>query len=228
MSHGKTISRRLWYLRRGNKKKLRLYLSLFLGVVLLTLLIFYADRYALPNIVNASEYQAEVLVTSIINEEAVKHIDENAQYGNYVSINRDSDNRVSSVNTDVVKLDRLMEDINTSIKNRLKALKNKNITIPFSVIYTKNAVKSTGSGLKAKLNTTDDVKTDYVSVITPFGTDGATHRILIRIKSRIEISFLFLAKKSFDIVCDVPLTEMLYKGNLAPAFLSDINAAVYE
>lgn len=224
----KFLYRRLWYLKKRNNKKLRLYICLSVITVFFTFFIYFAEKNALPNIADASRYQAEVLLGPIIDNEVMRHINENAKYEDYVTVDKDRNGRIISVTTDVSKLNRLTEEVKSAVSARMSQMENEFVSVPLRVIFTRSAIMSAGSGINIMVKPSDRVEAEYISDITPFGSDGARHCIYLQIKVKVDLSFSFLMKKSIEVVSTVPLTEMLFERNLAPAFLERINAPVLE
>lgn len=228
MSHRRVLVRRLWYVGKGNKKKLRVYVILTAIVILITLLIYVSESCIIPNITAAAGYQAEKAVTRLITSEIIKHMNENVKYEDYVTLSKDNDNRITSVKTDVGKLNQLAAEVNKAVEYSLDSQKEIDISIPLKAAFNKNYKIEAGRGLSVKVKLPDEIRTEFISELTPFENYSAAHRISLKTEAWIQVKFLFLIKKSIAVTITVPVTEMMFEKDISPAFYESMNNRVLE
>ncbi len=228
MPRKKFLFRRLWYIGKGNKKRLHFYVGISIAIIIFTLLLYIIESFSLPNIAQASKYQTEKLLSDRINSEVLKHLSENEHYEDYVTISKDNDNRIEAVKTDVAKLNELVFEVNNAVRQNLTALKNLYVSIPFSVLYKKSEINQPGQGISVQVLTSDRVQTEFVSELTPLENSRASHKIYLKIVAWVDTKFSFLMKKSFAVTTIIPVTEMIFEKDLSPAFFESMNIPVLE
>ena len=228
MPRKKLLFRRLWYISKGNKKRFHLYIGISITIIIITFLLYILESYSLPNVAKASKYQTERLVSDIIKTEVLKHMSENADYADYVTISKDNENRIAAVRTDVAKLNELVYEVNNAVSQNLVSLKNLSVSLPFNVLYKSSEINQQGQGLNVKVITSDRIQTEYVSELTPLENFKASHKIFLKVVAWVDIKFSFLLKESFAVTTSIPVTEMIFEKDLSPAFFESMNIPVLE
>ena len=228
MPRKKLLFSSLWYISKGNKKRFHLYIGISITIIIITFLLYILESYSLPNVAKASKYQAERLVSDIIKTEVLKHMSENANYEDYVTISKDNENRIAAVRTDVAKLNELAFEVNNAIIQNLTALKNLSVSLPFSVLFKSSEINQQGQGLNVRVITSDRIQTEYVSELTPLENSRASHKIFLKVTAWVDTKFSFLMKKSFAVTTSIPVTEMIFEKDLSPAFFESMNIPVLE
>jgi len=98
--------RRLWYFKR-NRAKIKTYII----IISLALVIIFAESRLRRSILQISEYRTKSIINHVVSKAVNESFHENINYDEIVIINRDENDRIDSIQTDIVKLNRIYADL---------------------------------------------------------------------------------------------------------------------
>ena len=109
----------------------RLLLRMIALLLLILSAFFLIDSRIRPVICSIAESQARNMVMQAVNDAVLESLgQEGLQYGDLVSIHKEETGRITSIETDVVKANRLQARIGNAIAQRISEAKSYEISIP--------------------------------------------------------------------------------------------------
>ena len=156
-------------------------LALFLSGVLLL-----ADIRVRPIIEKTSAYQSKVLATRIINEAVYSELeDETINYGNLVTIIYNSDNSISSIESNMVNINRIKARITKSVNDELSYLNEHDLSISLGTVSGFELFYNQGPLIPIKVQPEGYIEATLISSFESAGINQTLHRIIVEIKTEI-------------------------------------------
>ncbi|HOM01475.1 MAG TPA: sporulation protein YunB [Acetivibrio sp.] len=212
------LYRRLWYLKR-NRERLRRYIVIAIIVIVLVLIIAFAEGRIRRSILEISEYRTKSIINNAVSRAVNENFYDDINYDEIVIINRDQDDRINSIQTDIVKLNRIYAGLSLDIQERLLELKDERISIPLGAVFGDSLLATGGPKINVKVIPAGSVETDFKSEFISAGINQTRHRIYLEVKTSVGIAVPFTAKKT-EITTRIPVAETVIIGDV-PEFYID-------
>ena len=156
-------------------------LALFLsGIVLL------ADIRVRPIIEKTAAYQSKLLATRIINDAVYSELeDESIDYGDLVTIIYNSDNLISSIESNMVNINKIKARITKSVNDKLSCLDEHDLSISLGTASGFEMFYNQGPLIPVKVQPEGYVEATLISSFESAGINQTLHRIIVVIKTDI-------------------------------------------
>lgn len=156
-------------------------LALFLAGILLLV-----DIRVRPIIKKTAEYQSMVLATRIINDAVYSELeDESVNYGDLVTISYNSDNSISSIESNMVNINRIKARITKSVNDELSCLDEHDLSISLGTVSGFEFFYNQGPLIPIKVRPEGYVEATLISSFESAGINQTLHRIIVEIKTDI-------------------------------------------
>ena len=212
MLRNSILYRRLWYAKRRNAKKLNIFLRLSVVIIILTLLVSYIDRKIVPYMMDVSEAKARTMVTDAINRAVDEVFSESRDHSDLLLMSRDRFGGISSIETDVSKINRLSSEFSASLQDELNGVEKLGISIPLGVLLGSPIFAGTGPELYISLKPCGNIETDIKSEFESAISNQTIHRMYLHVSARIDI-IAPLARRNIEISRTVPVAETVIVAN---------------
>ncbi|NLP13724.1 MAG: sporulation protein YunB [Clostridium sp.] len=204
--------RRLWYLKR-NRKRLRLYIVLAAIFIFIVVFIFLAESKIRHSVIEISEHKTKSIINNVVSNAVNENFPDSINYEDIIIINRDERNRINSIQTDIVRLNKIFANLSLDIQENLSELKNQRISIPIGVIFGNSVFSAEGPNIGVKVIPSGSVETDFKSEFTSAGINQTRHRIYLEVKTMVGIVIPF-TKKNTEIITCIPVAETVIIGDV--------------
>ncbi len=172
--------------RTGAGRKL-LRVILLLVFVAVMLLVLGISRLR-PMIRPIAIARAKSLATRAINDAVELELrDAQAEYENLIELEKDSENRVTALKTNTVKINELKATLSVAILNRIADLESTVISIPLGNIISSELFSGMGPTIKITLIPVGFVETNVQNSFTAAGINQTRHQILLDVTATIGI-----------------------------------------
>lgn len=169
---------------RLNRTAFRL-IALLLVVVTCLLLL---DAKLRPNIRAAALLQSRSLAVTTVNEAAVQLLAKDAiNYQSLVTVNTNAQGDVTSITSDILKMNLLKSELAIAIDAAISAVQNRRIPLPLSNILGLDLLAGRGPSVKLSLSMTGESATDFTHEFDSAGVNQTRHRVMLHISSRIYV-----------------------------------------
>ncbi len=201
--------------KRVRKKNL-LYAIIY--TLIFIIIIVAVDYKIRPIIKTMSAYQAKVYSNKIINDAIYEELGkENIVYSNIVNIAYDDKGQVSSLQTDIITLNKIRSRVVKSVINSLKEIDNQEIRIPIGTLTGVQFLSGRGHKVLFKIIPTGYVETSLVNKFDSAGINQTRHQIMLNLKMTIT-AIIPGYSTTTDITSNVCLAETVIVGIVPDAF----------
>ena len=179
-----------------------LLLAVFLG-----LLTIRFQRIFMEYAVNVCEDSAIKEINTLMEDEVFSHPDE---FADLVVLERDSDNRITALRTDIIAVGNVKARIVNGLFDRLDYLEETQTEVPLGTVFAPNLFTGMGPRVKVGLAGLAQMEAQFVSAFTSAGINQTRHRILIEVHA----GFRILTPFGGEIVSTYPVTDTVIVGTV--------------
>ncbi|WP_195282999.1 sporulation protein YunB [Harryflintia acetispora] len=213
-------------------------IRLILLALLLIFSLFYADRQVRPIVRTMSGYIAQNVCTQAINNAVIGELRQDGiDYESLVAVSRDLDGKVTSIETDVSRINLFKAQVTGRIIEALQADEIHNLYVPAGTLLDSPLLSGRGPKLNLKVVPASTVATDIVGEFTSSSINQTRHQLYLTVgvdvtavlpgvSTPLHIDTRFLIAETV-IVGEVPqaFTEVYGDGSGLPNKVEDYGAA---
>ncbi|MCD7947726.1 MAG: sporulation protein YunB [Oscillospiraceae bacterium] len=195
-------------------------LSAALGISLALLLIWGVDARLRPVIADTAESKTRNVVTALVSEVVLDVMTERGWgYDDFVTIQTDTDGRVTLMTTDTVKLNTLRSDILTRVVAQVEDLDTGQLGIPFGTVTGFSPAGSWWPTLPVKVVAVASSSAAFENEFSEAGINQTLHRIVLNVEVTVKL-LIPGGTVELEIPNSVCLTETLIVGQVPEAYLT--------
>ena len=157
---------------------------ILLLAVCLGLLTIRFQRIFMEYAVNVCEDSAIKEINTLMEDEVFSHPDE---FADLVVLERDSDNRITALRTDIIAVGKVKARIVNGLFDRLDYLEETQTEVPLGTVFAPNLFTGMGPRVKVGLAGLAQMEARFVSAFTSAGINQTRHRILIEVHAGFRI-----------------------------------------
>lgn len=159
----------------------------FMLIIMILFGIFAAvDAQIRPMIKAMAAYQAKVYATRVINEATDSQLGASeVQYETLVRVSTDNSGRVTSVQTDMVKLNLLKAAMTSAASEQLSLLQNQTISIPLGTLLGWQVFSGRGPKIEFKIVPAGYVQSQLNHRFDSAGINQTRHQIVLELNASI-------------------------------------------
>lgn len=188
--------------------------KILLALVLLVLTLLIFNRQIKPVMESETENAAKVKAVSVINSTVLNEITKNSvSYENLIHIDRDSENRVLSLTSDVMKMNEFKARIILDVQKEFDGNQDSSVNIPIGTLIGSNLFHGQGPSLSLKITLAGNVRADFKSTFESAGVNQTRHRIYLTVGTSV-YSFLPGVNSTTDVSTDVLVAETVIVGTV--------------
>lgn len=198
---------------RRRKKRMKwaaVAILLLLIAVCLGFLTLRFQRIFMEYAINICEDSAIKEVGVLLEDEVFSHPEE---FSNLVVLERDSDNRITALRTDVIAVGKIKARLVSGLFDRLDYLEETQIEVPLGTVFAPNLFTGMGPKVKVGLAGLTQMEAEFVSAFTSAGINQTRHRILIEVHAGFRILTPF-GGEDREIVSTYPVTDTVIVGTV--------------
>lgn len=196
--------------RRKNGRRAALALFFVLLAFVLGVLTLRFQRIFMEYAINICEDSAIKEVGVLLEDEVFSHPEE---FSNLVVLERDSDNRITALRTDVIAVGKIKARLVSGLFDRLDYLEETQIEVPLGTVFAPNLFTGMGPKVKVGLAGLTQMEAEFVSAFTSAGINQTRHRILIEVHAGFRILTPF-GGEDREIVSTYPVTDTVIVGTV--------------
>ncbi len=161
-------------------------LKFFLLVVLLLVLTIYLDSLLRPIVESYAKTQSEIFLNNCTGKAIMKVLgDDTLSYEDLSVIKRESDNSISSVEINSVKLNVVITEITNIIQQEISNNKYINVAVPLGTLSGNDFLIGRGPNINIKFEISAAVFSGIESRFSSAGINQTLHEIILTIKSNV-------------------------------------------
>lgn len=188
-------------------------LALFLSGILLL-----ADIRIRPIIEQTATYQSKILATRIINDAVFSQLEDEAlDYENLVTVTYNYDNTISSIETNMVNINRIKAKITKKVNDELSCIDEHDLSISLGTISGFEMFYNQGPLIPIKVQPEGYVEATLISSFESAGINQTLHRIIVEIKTDIS-AIIPGYTSSAEVETQFVLAETVIVGNVPSTY----------
>lgn len=203
--------------RRKIVRKTALFCAMTLVVVVAIAVWIYWKSMA-PTILDVAETRLKSETTRAINEALNIAITEGCVYSDFVTIERDSDNNVSMLTANSVKVNALARQMAIVSQGKINALSDFDVNIPLGTLSGVPLFSEKGPKVNITVSPIGTVNCTFTSTFETAGINQTLHRIYLNVESVVD---LIIPTAHTEVVTTTPilLCESVIIGKVPQTFL---------
>lgn len=173
--------RRMRRRKRGRGRKI------FVTIVMLAIVFFsYIEFQIQPSVMDLTEIKAQTLATEAINSAVNKTVDKlGFTYDDLAEIKYTSDNKVSSISTNTVNVNKLKAEVSLEAQKQLEELQYREFNYYLGDLTGFELLNGLGPSLVVRLNFSSSVETEVKNSLESAGINQTQSTIEIRVIAEI-------------------------------------------
>jgi len=221
MIRNSILYRKFWYIKKRNSKKIHVYSIFIVILILIVLITAYTKNNILPNISTISEIRSQTVITEAVLD-AVKEEEypQNINYSDFVTISRDAQGSITSIETNVVKLNRILANVYSKITEKMSSLSQEKFAVPFGAIFGNTIFANVGPNIYVKINPIRNITANYKSEFTSGGVNQTRHRISLQVSVNEDLHGSGEEGKT-EVPIEIPIAETIIVGIIPEGMLSN-------
>lgn len=209
---------RLWYIKHG-RKRYRVYIVLGILLVLLILMLSFIENRLSIGMEKIAEYRVKSIVTRAVSSAVDENFPENINYNDIVSISKAENGKITSIQTDVGKLNRIFAKVSLSVQDKLSELEKEKISIPLGAILGNRLFATEGPNINLGIIPYGNVETDFKSEFNSAGINQTKHRIYLLVRTEVGVGIPFIEKKTV-VTTSLPVAETVIVGEVPGSYIN--------
>ena len=165
-----------------NRAKIRF--VFILGIIFILIIAIMASTLFIRKVISgyAKEQATTILFTSANRAVGDYLAESSITYSDIVKLSRNSNNDISSLEIDIVKINELKSRITTLISDSMSAGERYTISVPFGTLFGNEYTLGLGPEIKFRMQMVASVTPDFQSNFYAAGINQVLHQILITVK----------------------------------------------
>ncbi|MCL1882087.1 MAG: sporulation protein YunB [Oscillospiraceae bacterium] len=171
-------------IKRKNLKVRKIGIRLIIIGIIVIIALIAIDIRVRPMIRAAGEFQCQMIAVRLINN-AVSEELERAAYSSLITLTRDNNGNVVSIESDMASINRLKARIAELINAELSTIEDSTLKIPIGTISGFNLLYGRGVAIPVRLMPRGSATIDLISKFSESGINQTLHQIVLSVSTDI-------------------------------------------
>lgn len=168
-----------------NRKNILIF-RLVCVVIIIAVLSLLLDAKLRPSIIELAALEAQAVAESKINSAVEKYLSKHGiNYSDIVSVNYSSDNAVTGITTDIVKLNLFKAEITAAIEKEFERSPETSVTVPFGSATDISLLSGCGPFMDVNIAMASSTVSDFENVFLAAGVNQTQHSIMLNIQTTV-------------------------------------------
>nr|WP_297173953.1 sporulation protein YunB [uncultured Agathobaculum sp.] len=148
-------------------------------------------------------------------------------YENMVILERDSENHVTALRTDVIAIGQIKARLVNGLFERLEDLEQTTIEVPLGSVFAPSFLSGMGPAVDVGMAALTQMEAEFVSAFSAAGINQTRHNIIIEIHAGFRILTPF-GGEDREIVSSYPVTDTVIVGTVPEryAYIDDVGSGL--
>lgn len=187
-------------------------ISLFI-VICLTFFSYFFDKRIFPSVLKMSEVKVKAKVVEIINETSLELLSDEFSYNEMMIIDRDSQNNISLIRANTIKLNYLSAQLAVECNKKLDKMGKIGIKVPLGWLSDNSTFYELGPDISVNVEPIGNLEVEYKSIFESAGINQTRHIINLETKATVKIE-VPLHNEEFIVKCTVPVADTIIIGKI--------------
>lgn len=201
--------------RRKLKIKTILRLCLILFIALISAAILRIRQTFMEYATNICEDSAMQEINRLMQE---KVFSDSRTYADMVTLERDNENRVTALRTDVIRIGSIKAQLINNLFERLAPLEHMMLPVPLGTIFAPHFFTGAGPSIEIGMAGLTQVSADFISAFSAAGINQTRHNIIIEVRAGFRI-LTPLGGEEREVVTSYPVTDTVIVGTVPEQYV---------
>ncbi len=196
--------------------------SFFIKITILLIIsgIIFLDIQIRPYIVKVATYKGKQTSQQLISKSVSDVLNSNnITYDKLVTITQNTDGSISSVQTNIVEVNKLQAELTYKINEEMSKLSDEKIKFDTGTLSGLNILYGRGPEITFKLEPLGYVKSDIYSKFTSAGVNQTLHQLIFKVNGKTSV--IIPGKHcDIDIGMDIIVAETIIVGKIPDSYIN--------
>lgn len=209
---------RYFFRRRFHPPKIPKYLLAMVITALLAFLVFAViERNLKPTIISIAETRAHLIATETIHHVLYDKVLANVNYNDLVFVHKDTQQRITMMQANTIKISRLVSQANLGIKEALDSLKEQSFQIPLGQTLGSKILANYGPRINVKILPIGSVDVSFIDEFQQAGINQVRHILYLNINTTVKI-VVPLTTEGVTVNNQIPIAETIIVGEVPDTY----------
>lgn len=191
-------------------------------MVVLTILSIYLfviiEKNLKPTIIQISESRAHLIATEAIHKVLYEKVLNDVNYNDLVYVHKDTQLRITMMQANTIKINRIVSQANLEIKNTLLNLSDESFQIPLGQTLGSQILANYGPRINVKIVPVGTVDVKFLDEFQQAGINQVRHILYLNVATTVKI-VVPLATKGITVSNQIPIAETIIVGQVPETYL---------
>lgn len=203
-------------IRREKRKSAARWL-IVLGVFAMTVgAVWYGVCVLRPAFCALAENRAKELAVVAIHEAIAEKFSQD-EYLDVVQLERDADNKVSAVRSDMARFSKLKSELNLEIQKSISSLDKSTLSVPLGSLTGSELFYGMGPDISFEIKPYGTILCDIATAFTEAGINQTMCDVAVSVKAELSVLMPTLQRKSV-VETSVPVAQTIIVGDVPESF----------
>lgn len=207
-----------WYKSRGGLKRKTIYIPKIIILLLIFglsagYLFYIVERNLKPTIIQIARSKAHILATETMNKVLYEKILTNTDYEDLVTVHKDTQQRITLMQANTIKISRILSEANLAIKESIKNLEKQAFNIPLGQVLNSSLLAHYGPNIYVRLLPVGTVHVTFGDNFEEAGINQTRHILYLNIDTTVKI-VVPLVTEDILVSNRVPIAETIIIGEV--------------
>lgn len=167
-------------------KKWSIKRKILVFLCILFFLFFLVDLKIRPLIKSVAANRAQVISASIINEVVMEELSkQDINYGDIVSLEKDTNGRIIAINTNITKTNLLKTAVCLGVQEKISKIKKDTYNIALGTLTGTELLNGRGAKIPLKISLSGSVKANFRSSFETGGINQTKHQLYLDVSTSV-------------------------------------------
>ncbi len=155
-------------------------------LIIIAVVTLLLDAKLRPSITDLAALEAQAVAESRVNVAVEKYLSKHGiDYSDIVCVNFSSDNTVTGITTDIVKLNLFKAEITQAIKKEFERNALTTVTVPFGSATEISLLSGCGPFIDVEIAMASSTVSDFENIFQAAGVNQTQHSIMLNLKTTV-------------------------------------------
>jgi len=210
------IRRPRWKMRFPRLPIIIITVALIITIAILTFSII--DKNLAPAIISIAEARSHHMATEAINKAIYDKVLASINYNDLIIVHKDSQQRITMMQANSVRIARIVSQANLEIKNALEEMEDQIISVPLGLAFGSRILANHGPRIDVKISPYGTVDVKFVDEFQQAGINQVRHILYLDIVTTVRI-IIPTVTENVVIKNRIPIAESIIVGEVPNTYV---------
>jgi sporulation protein YunB len=216
------LYRRFWYVKRRNSRNIGTYIRIFAILAILSVFAVFINKSLYPNLAEISEIKAKAMISEVVSSAVNSVFDNGLKYEQLVTISRSRDGQITSIETDMKRLNLLSSQIIKDVGSKLAQSRKFTVSAPMGALLGNTIFAGMGPNLNFSVQGNEYIEANFESQFSSTGINQTKHRIVLLVRTDIKVVAPLIGK-NIEVWTEIPVCETIIVGETPQVYFEGVS-----